>query len=65
LLRAAPGEDATPKPIATATLEGTALRVRVSDGFQFIVTLKDATHVEIHPVGAPPNMKPIQAEKAR
>jgi hypothetical protein len=65
LLRAAPGEDATPKPIDTATLEGSALRIKVSDGFQFIVTLKDAAHAEIHPVGAPPNMKPIRAEKSR
>jgi hypothetical protein len=65
LLRAAPGEDATPKPIGMATLEGSVLRIKVSDGFQFIVTLKDATHAEIHPVGAPPKMKPIQAEKAR
>jgi hypothetical protein len=27
------------------------------------VTLKDETHAEIHPKGAPPNMKPIPAEK--
>jgi hypothetical protein len=27
------------------------------------VTLKDARHAEIHPIGAPPNMKPIQAER--
>jgi hypothetical protein len=46
--------------------EGNALRVTVGGGkqsFEFLVTLKDATHAEIHPVGAPPNMKPIQAER--
>lgn len=64
LLRADPGEDPTPKPIDKATLEGSALRIKVSDGFQFIVTLTDATHAEIHPLAAPPNMRPIPAEKA-
>ncbi len=63
LLRAAPGEDATPKPIDKATLKGFALRIEVSDGFQFIMTLKDATHAEIHPLAAPPSMRPIPAEK--
>ncbi|HVH86429.1 MAG TPA: M56 family metallopeptidase [Terriglobales bacterium] len=63
LLQAAPSEDSTPTPITKATLEGSALRVTVKDGFAFTVTLKDDTHAEIHPVGAPPNMKPIQAEK--
>jgi hypothetical protein len=33
------------------------------DGFEFTVTLMDDTHAEIHPMGAPTNMKPIQAEK--
>ena len=63
LLRADPGEDPTPKPIAGARLEGSALHIRVADGFRFVVTLKDDTHAEIHPIGAPPNMKPIPAEK--
>ena len=63
LLRADPSEDATPKPIAKARLEGSALRLRVKDGFEFTVTLKDDTHAEIHPAGAPANMKPIPAEK--
>lgn len=63
LLRSDPAEDSSPKPITKATLEGSALRITV-DGFQFTVTLKDDKHSEIHPVGAPPNMKPIAAEKA-
>jgi beta-lactamase regulating signal transducer with metallopeptidase domain len=66
LSRADPSEDSTPKPIAKASLEGSALHVTVEDGnetFEFSVTLKDDTHAEIHPKGAPPNMKPIPAEK--
>ena len=66
LLQADPSEDSTPTPITKATLQGSVLRVTVKDGdgsFEFTVTLKDATHAEIHPVGAPPNMKPIPAEK--
>jgi beta-lactamase regulating signal transducer with metallopeptidase domain len=63
LLRADPSEDATPKPITKARLEGSALHLRVKDGFEFTVTLKDDTHAEIHPAGAPPNMKPISAER--
>jgi len=35
------------------------------DGFTFTVTLKDDTHAEIRPAGAPPNMKPMQAEKVQ
>ena len=38
----------------------------IGDGdssFEFIVTLKDETHAEIHPIGAPSNMKPIPGEK--
>ncbi len=68
LLRADPSEDSAPKPITKARLEGSSLRVTVGDGnelFEFIVTLKDETHAEIHPKGAPPNMKPIPAEKVR
>ena len=63
LSQADPSEDSTPKPITKASLEGSALHITVSDGFEFIVTLKDETHAEIHPKGAPPNMKPISAEK--
>uniref|UniRef100_Q01Y66 Peptidase M56, BlaR1 n=1 Tax=Solibacter usitatus (strain Ellin6076) TaxID=234267 RepID=Q01Y66_SOLUE len=64
LLRADPSEDAAPRPIAKASLEG-ALRLRVNDGFEFTVTLRDDTHAEIHPAGAPANMKPIPARKVR
>jgi hypothetical protein len=63
LSRAEPSEDSAPKPITKARLEGSALHITVIDGFEFIVTLKDDTHAEIHPKGAPPNMKPIPAEK--
>jgi hypothetical protein len=66
LMRADPTEDSTPSPITKAKLEGSALHVTVGDGkepIEFIVTLKDETHAEIHPKGAPPNMKPIPAEK--
>lgn len=65
LLRADPSEDTTPKPIAKAKLEGSSLHITVTGGFEFTVTLNDGTHAEIRPVGAPPNMKPIPAEKAR
>jgi beta-lactamase regulating signal transducer with metallopeptidase domain len=63
LLRADPSEDSSPKPITKAKLEGSALHITVMDGFEFMVTLQDDTHAEIHPKGAPPNMKPIPAEK--
>jgi beta-lactamase regulating signal transducer with metallopeptidase domain len=66
LSQADPSEDSTPSPISKTKLEGNALRITVGDGdhpFEFLVTLKDATHAEIHPIGAPPNMKPIQAER--
>ena len=66
LSKADPSEDSTPSPISRTKLEGSALRVTIGDGgqlFEFIVTLKDATHAEIHPIGAPSNMKPIQAER--
>jgi hypothetical protein len=66
LSKADPSDDSTPSQISRTKLEGNALRVTIGDGdqpFEFIVTLKDATHAEIHPVGAPPNMKPIQAER--
>jgi len=64
LSKADPSENGAPSAISKTKLEGNGLRVTVADGFEFIVTLKDATHAEIHPVGAPPNMKPIPAEKA-
>ncbi|MCU1304583.1 MAG: peptidase BlaR1, partial [Candidatus Sulfotelmatobacter sp.] len=63
LSKADPSDNSAPSPITKTKLEGNALYVTVKDGFEFIVTLKDATHAEIHPVGAPPNMKPIQAER--
>jgi beta-lactamase regulating signal transducer with metallopeptidase domain len=67
LSRADPSEDVTPKPITKATREGSALHITVMDGnepFEFVVTLRDATHAEIHPKKAPSKMKPIAAEKA-
>ncbi len=63
LSRADASEDNAPKPITKARLEGSALHITVTDGFEFTVTLKDDTHAEIKPRGAPPNMKPIPAEK--
>jgi beta-lactamase regulating signal transducer with metallopeptidase domain len=68
LSRADPSEDSAPSPITKAKLEGSALHVTVGDGnerIEFSVTLKDETHAEIHPKGAPPNMKPIPAEKVQ
>ena len=66
LSRADPTDNSVPASITKTKLEDNALHVTVKDGnqlFEFIVTLKDATHAEIHPIGAPPNMKPIQAKK--
>jgi hypothetical protein len=66
LSRADPTDKTAPVPISKAELTGSALHVTVGDGsrpFEFTVTLKDETHAEIHPVGAPPNMRPIPAEK--
>ena len=68
LRRADPAENGSASPISNAKLEGSALHVTVKDGdetFEFLVTLKDETHAEIHPVGAPANMKPIPAEKVQ
>ena len=65
LLRADPSDDAAPKEITRASLEGSSLHITVADGFEFTVTNKDETHAEIHPLRAPPNMKPISAEKVR
>jgi beta-lactamase regulating signal transducer with metallopeptidase domain len=66
LSKADPSDNSEASLISKTKLEGNALHVTVGAGkqsFEFIVTLKDATHAEIHPVGAPPNMKPIQAER--
>jgi hypothetical protein len=66
LMRADPADDSKPSQITRTKLEGNALHVTVGDGnqpFEFLVTLKDASHAEIHPIGAPPNMKPIQVER--
>jgi hypothetical protein len=63
LMRADPSEDSTPKPISKTSLEGSRLHITVTGGFEFVVNLKDSTHAEIRPVGAPPNMKPIPAQK--
>ena len=66
LSKADPSDHSGASLISKTKLEGNALRVTVGGGkqsFEFLVTLKDATHAEIHPIGAPPNMKPIQAEK--
>jgi hypothetical protein len=68
LAQADPSEDSTPSPITKTKLDGSALHVTAGDGnetFEFSVTLKDEAHAEIHPKGAPPNMKPIPAEKVR
>ena len=59
-----PVDNSTPTPISKTKMEGNALRVSLGDEnhlFEFLVTLKDATHAEIHPIGAPAAMKPIQA----
>ena len=63
LSRADASENGASSPISKTKLEGNALRITVTDGFEFIVTLKDAAHAEIHPIGAPAKMKPIQAER--
>ena len=63
LRRADPSENSTPIPISHAQLDGSTLQITVKDGFAFQVTLKDNEHAEIRPVGAPPNMKAITAEK--
>jgi beta-lactamase regulating signal transducer with metallopeptidase domain len=66
LSNADPSDDSAPSPITKTKLEGNTLHVKIGDGtqtFEFIVTLKDANHAEIHPKDAPPNMKPIRAEK--
>lgn len=65
LSKADPSENNTPSPVAKVMMEGRALHVILGDGFEFLVTLKDETHAEIHPVGAPANMKPIPAEKVQ
>jgi len=64
LSKADPTDDSMPAPITKTVMDGSALHISIGDGFEFLVTLKDDTHAEIHPVGAPANMKPIPAEKA-
>jgi hypothetical protein len=64
LKKADPSDDKTPKQITKAELDGAVLRVTVADGFEFTVSLKDTTHAEILPGGAPPNMKPIALVRA-
>ena len=66
LSRADPSDDGAVALIRRAWFDGSALHITVTDGpnpLEFIVTLKDDTHADIHPVGAPPKMKPIRAEK--
>ena len=66
LSRADPSDNSAPSQITKTKLDGNTLHVTVMDEnqpFEFTVTLKDPTHAEIHPMGAPPNMKPIQAER--
>lgn len=63
LLRADPSEDARPKPITQARLEGSVLHLRMKDGFEFTMTLVNNSLAEIHPAGAPPTMKPIPATR--
>jgi hypothetical protein len=65
LRQADPSDDSTPKQITKARLAGSVLHITVTDGFEFTVTLKDSSHAEIRPVGAPAKMKPIPAEKVR
>ena len=62
LSRADPSEDSAPKPIALASLEGSALHITVSGDFEFIVTKgRDTCR---NPAGrSTANMKPIPAEK--
>ena len=64
LKKAHASDDKEPKQIAKAELNGAVLRVTVADGFKFTMSLKDATHGEILPVGAPPKMKPISLVRA-
>lgn len=65
LKKADPSDDTAPKQIVKAQQDGEMLRVTVEDGFEFVVSLKDTTHGEILPGGAPPNMKPIPLQKAQ
>jgi hypothetical protein len=65
LSMADPSDEDAPASITRTKLEGNALHVTVGDEIEFIVTLKDATHAEIHPIGAPSNMKPIQVERVK
>lgn len=64
LKKADVSDDKEPKQITKAELDGAVLQVTVADGFKFTVSLKDATHGEIVPAGAPPKMKPISLVRA-
>jgi hypothetical protein len=69
LKAAEPSGDAAPSPIKKAWLDGSDLHITIMDGddpMEWIVTLKDDTHGEIHLAAAAgaPNMKPIPLEKA-
>ncbi len=64
LKKADPTDDKSPKQISKAEMLGNVLHVTVAGGFAFTMTLKDETHAELRPVGAPPNMKPIALVKA-
>lgn len=64
LKKADPSDDKTPRQISKAEMDGNVLHITVADGFAFTVFLKDKTHAELLPVGAPPNMKPIALVKA-
>jgi hypothetical protein len=64
LKKADQSNDKTPKQITTAESDGAVLRITVADGFKFTMSLKDTTHAEILPGGAPLNMKLISLVRA-
>jgi hypothetical protein len=65
LSQADPAEDGGIAHVTKTAMEGGALHVTLSDGFEFTVTLKDDSHADIHPIGGPANMKPIPAVKVQ
>lgn len=65
LSKADPTDDSAAAPITKTVMEGSTLHLTVGGWGEFLVTLKDDTHAEIVPVGAPANMKPIPAEKVQ
>jgi hypothetical protein len=58
-----PVPGAPPEEIREAILTGPVLHLRTKDGFAFAVTFIDSDHATIKPDGAPPNMKPIPAQR--